>query len=42
MRTKFFTVRINIHWKHLPRDMVETPSLEVLKIWLDSVLDNGS
>lgn len=39
-RTKFFTVRIIIHGNNLPRDMIESLSLEVLKMSLNRVLDN--
>ena len=31
IRKNFFTERVLRHWKRLPRAMVESPSLEVLK-----------
>jgi len=31
VRKTFFTVRASIHWNDLPRDMVESPSLEVFE-----------
>lgn len=37
---KFFTVRTINHWNDLPRDMVESPPLEVFKLGLDSVIDD--
>ena len=31
MRKNFFTVRVTEHWNRLPRDVVETLSLEIFK-----------
>jgi len=38
MRKNFFTPRVTNHWKKLPRGVVESPSLEILKTRLDEVL----
>lgn len=38
IRNKFFTVRVATHWNRLPRDVLKSPSLEVLKRHLDLVL----
>ncbi|KFZ64916.1 hypothetical protein N321_02240, partial [Antrostomus carolinensis] len=40
IRKKFFTVRVVRHWKRLPREAVDAPSLEVLKARLDEALSN--
>jgi len=38
IRNKFFTVRTTDHWNNLPRDVVGSPSLQVSKLSLDTVL----
>ncbi|GAB0182839.1 mitochondrial enolase superfamily member 1 [Grus japonensis] len=40
MRKNFFTVRVTEHWHRLPREAVESPSLEIFKIHLDAILCN--
>ena len=35
------TVRVTEHWHRLPREAVESPSLEILKICVDMVVGNG-
>ena len=34
----FFTLRVTEHWNRLPRGIVESPSLEIFKTHLDTVL----
>jgi len=40
MRKIFFTLSMAEHWNRLPRGVVESPSLEVLEIYLDAVWCN--
>ena len=37
-RKRFFTKRVLEHWNRLPREVVETPSLKVLKRCVDVAL----
>ena len=39
-RKNFFPLRVTEPWKRLPRDAVESPSLEIFKTRLDKVLYN--
>lgn len=36
----FFTVRVMEHWNRLLREVVESPSLETFKTWLNTYLCN--
>jgi len=38
MRRNFFTLRVMEPWNRLPREVVDSPSLEIFKTWLDKVL----
>ncbi|KFV83016.1 hypothetical protein N308_15261, partial [Struthio camelus australis] len=39
IRKNFLTVRVTEHWNRLPREVVESPSLEIFKRYLHRVLD---
>ncbi|KGL78524.1 hypothetical protein N309_15561, partial [Tinamus guttatus] len=38
LRKNLLTVRVAEHWNRLPREVVESPSLEIFKTFLDAVL----
>jgi len=38
MRKNFFTLRVTEHWNRLPREAVDSPSLDIFKTHLDKVL----
>jgi len=40
IRKKSSAVRVRRHWHRLPRDVVDAPSLETLKVRLDQALGN--
>ncbi|KFV78154.1 hypothetical protein N308_05513, partial [Struthio camelus australis] len=42
LRKNFFTVRVRVteHWNRLPREVVESPLVEIFKTRLDVILGN--
>jgi len=42
IRKHFFTVRVTERWHRLPREVVESLSLQIFKSHLDTVLDERS
>jgi len=40
IRKNFFTMRVLKHWRRLPREVVEAPSLETFKARLEGALRN--
>lgn len=42
IRKHFFTVRVAEHWNRLPGEVMESPSLDIFKIHLDTDLASRS
>ncbi|KFV78104.1 hypothetical protein N308_15734, partial [Struthio camelus australis] len=40
LRKNFFPVGVAEHWNRLPREVLESPSLEIFKTRLDVILGN--
>ena len=40
IRKDFFTIRVMEHWNRLPREVVESPSMEILMTCLNAYLFN--
>ena len=40
MWKNFFMVRVTEHWNRLPREVVESSSMEIFRTWLDTYLCN--
>ena len=40
MRRHLFIVRVTEHWQRLPREFVESPSLDIFETCLDAILCN--
>ena len=40
MHKNFFIVRVMEHWNRLPREVVDSPSLETVSMCLDAYLCN--
>ncbi|KFV43427.1 hypothetical protein N341_11762, partial [Tyto alba] len=40
IRKTFFTMRVVKHWNRSPREVVDTPSLEIVKARLDRAVSN--
>lgn len=41
MRKNIFTVRVTDPWNRLPKEVSESPSLEIFQSHLDTILSNG-